>query len=361
MRCSFSSLNIGLAWMLFATLFPLGIRQIYESVNSGYFHARSLDYLTTNTNTVIEWLRLPGDIYFIADRRPAAALPHVSRRPLHGQERGGRGAGGHPLHRGDGAEGAGGGVMSGVAVESLLAAELRALPLRGGTWPGRAGEALAPALRGLQDAGFSCDSGAERLGVPEARTASPDRHRPAAAAPPATRRVRACANHPPARVSARIRTQGASFTRALDPWPHSRGPPLPPAGSPSPIRASASSVIGAGRCCVTAHAGLFAVLGAALFLSTSPVYTCSPTSAHHQSLPIADGEASGRRGSSSELFTARLMPLCVGLLGHGSPPPSVVPERRGWDSNPRGGLTRPLAFQASSLSHSDTSPGGAEG
>src|SRR4029077_12627866 len=38
-------------------------------------------------------------------------------------------------------------------------------------------------------------------------------------------------------------------------------------------------------------------------------------------------------------------------------PASRVPERRGWDSNPRGGLTRPLAFQASSLSHSDTSPG----
>jgi nitric oxide reductase subunit B len=52
--------------MAFATLFPLGIRQIYESVNNSYFEARSLDYLTTDTNTVIEWLRLPGDLYFIA-------------------------------------------------------------------------------------------------------------------------------------------------------------------------------------------------------------------------------------------------------------------------------------------------------
>jgi nitric oxide reductase subunit B len=65
-KMSFYGLNIGLAWMAFATLFPLGIRQIYESVNSSYFDARSLDYLTTNTNTVIEWLRLPGDLYFIA-------------------------------------------------------------------------------------------------------------------------------------------------------------------------------------------------------------------------------------------------------------------------------------------------------
>ena len=64
-KLSFWSLNIGLAWMSFATLFPLGIRQLYESVNVGYFEARSLDYLGTNTNTVIEWLRLPGDALFI--------------------------------------------------------------------------------------------------------------------------------------------------------------------------------------------------------------------------------------------------------------------------------------------------------
>jgi nitric oxide reductase subunit B len=64
-KMSFWGLNIGLAWMAFATLFPLGIRQLYESVNSSYFEARSLDYLSTNTNTVIEWLRLPGDLYFI--------------------------------------------------------------------------------------------------------------------------------------------------------------------------------------------------------------------------------------------------------------------------------------------------------
>jgi nitric oxide reductase subunit B len=64
-KMSFWGLNIGLAWMSFATLFPLGIRQLYESVNAGYFNARSLDYLSTNTNTVIEWLRLPGDLYFI--------------------------------------------------------------------------------------------------------------------------------------------------------------------------------------------------------------------------------------------------------------------------------------------------------
>lgn len=64
-RFSFWSLNIGLAWMVFATLFPLGLLQLYESVNTGYFDARAAKYLTSNTNTLLEWLRLPGDIVFI--------------------------------------------------------------------------------------------------------------------------------------------------------------------------------------------------------------------------------------------------------------------------------------------------------
>ncbi len=64
-KWSFWSLNIGLAWMTFATLFPLGLIQLYESVNSGYFQARSLDFLTNDTNSLIEWIRLPGDILFI--------------------------------------------------------------------------------------------------------------------------------------------------------------------------------------------------------------------------------------------------------------------------------------------------------
>ena len=57
--------------MAFATLFPLGIRQLYESVNNGYFEARSLEFLTDDTNTALEWLRLPGDTLFIA----GGALP----------------------------------------------------------------------------------------------------------------------------------------------------------------------------------------------------------------------------------------------------------------------------------------------
>lgn len=64
-RLSFWSLNIGLAWMMFATLLPLGVLQLYHSVNDGYFEARSLGYITQPGNVLLEWMRMPGDILFI--------------------------------------------------------------------------------------------------------------------------------------------------------------------------------------------------------------------------------------------------------------------------------------------------------
>ncbi len=64
-KTSFWSLNLGLAWMVFATLFPLGLLQLYESVSHGYFEARSLAYLKSGPNALLEWLRLPGDALFI--------------------------------------------------------------------------------------------------------------------------------------------------------------------------------------------------------------------------------------------------------------------------------------------------------
>jgi nitric oxide reductase subunit B len=64
-RTSFWSLNIGLAWMSFVTLLPLGILQLYHSVNDGYFDARTLKFIGNDTNATLEWLRLPGDVLFI--------------------------------------------------------------------------------------------------------------------------------------------------------------------------------------------------------------------------------------------------------------------------------------------------------
>ena len=42
-RISFWSLNLGLAWMVFATLFPLGILQLYHSISVSYYDARTLE------------------------------------------------------------------------------------------------------------------------------------------------------------------------------------------------------------------------------------------------------------------------------------------------------------------------------
>ena len=80
-RISFWSANIGLAWMCFATLLPLGMIQLYESVSSGYFEARELKFLGNDTNTVIEWLRLPGDLIFIVGGAlPALYIAYIGIR-----------------------------------------------------------------------------------------------------------------------------------------------------------------------------------------------------------------------------------------------------------------------------------------
>ena len=51
--------------MVFVTLFPLGILQLYESIEHGYYEARAFGFLTNPTNGFLEWLRLPGDIVFV--------------------------------------------------------------------------------------------------------------------------------------------------------------------------------------------------------------------------------------------------------------------------------------------------------
>jgi nitric oxide reductase subunit B len=69
---SFWALNLGLAWMVFFNLFPLGVLQLGDSVANGYWHARSIQFF--REHTLIEWLRLPGDIVFIAGVVPMVYL-----------------------------------------------------------------------------------------------------------------------------------------------------------------------------------------------------------------------------------------------------------------------------------------------
>jgi nitric oxide reductase subunit B len=69
---SFWALNLGLAWMVFVNLFPMGVLQLADVVSNGYWHARSLEFF--EQHAYIEWLRLPGDALFIAGVVPIVVL-----------------------------------------------------------------------------------------------------------------------------------------------------------------------------------------------------------------------------------------------------------------------------------------------
>jgi nitric oxide reductase subunit B len=65
MAVSFWSLNIGLAWMLFINLFPIGYLQLKDSVTHSYWFARRPEFFTQPVVRLLEWLRMPGDLLFL--------------------------------------------------------------------------------------------------------------------------------------------------------------------------------------------------------------------------------------------------------------------------------------------------------
>ncbi len=65
MKWSFWSLNVGLAWMVFANLFPIGVLQLHDALVNGYWHARRPEFFARPIVRALEWLRLPGDVLFI--------------------------------------------------------------------------------------------------------------------------------------------------------------------------------------------------------------------------------------------------------------------------------------------------------
>ena len=64
-KLGFWGTNVGLTLMLIMSLFPSGVLQVWDVVQHGYWHARSLDYIGSERSRLIEWLRLPGDLVFI--------------------------------------------------------------------------------------------------------------------------------------------------------------------------------------------------------------------------------------------------------------------------------------------------------
>lgn len=65
LRCSLWGLNVGLALMVVLSMLPGGFVQIFDSVQNGYWHARSIEFANNSTMSTLGWLRIIGDVIFI--------------------------------------------------------------------------------------------------------------------------------------------------------------------------------------------------------------------------------------------------------------------------------------------------------
>jgi len=64
LKLSFWSFNIGLAMMVFLSLLPQGLWQVYNSYTYGYWYARSAEFIHSPLMEGLVWARVPGDIVF---------------------------------------------------------------------------------------------------------------------------------------------------------------------------------------------------------------------------------------------------------------------------------------------------------
>jgi nitric oxide reductase subunit B len=64
LKLSFWCLNIGLAMMVFLSLFPQGLWQTYISFTQDYATARSAETIHSQVMETLVWARVPGDIVF---------------------------------------------------------------------------------------------------------------------------------------------------------------------------------------------------------------------------------------------------------------------------------------------------------
>jgi nitric oxide reductase subunit B len=64
LKTSFWCLNIGLALMGLLTLLPLGVLQLFASLERGYWYARSAEFMQQPIVDLLVWLRVPGDTIF---------------------------------------------------------------------------------------------------------------------------------------------------------------------------------------------------------------------------------------------------------------------------------------------------------
>lgn len=61
---AFWSINIGMFLELMLSLLPIGLLQTYQSVNVGYWSARSSEFMQTDLMQFLRWMRMVGDTIF---------------------------------------------------------------------------------------------------------------------------------------------------------------------------------------------------------------------------------------------------------------------------------------------------------
>ena len=61
----FWSLNVGLALMVAADLFPVGIAQLLDVLENGFWHARSQAFVQGELFQALTWARIVGGALFV--------------------------------------------------------------------------------------------------------------------------------------------------------------------------------------------------------------------------------------------------------------------------------------------------------
>jgi nitric oxide reductase subunit B len=73
-KFGFWATNIGLFAMVTLSLLPVGLMQTWASVETGYWYARSAEFMQTDVMTTFRWLRVVGDTIFAAGALALAAF-----------------------------------------------------------------------------------------------------------------------------------------------------------------------------------------------------------------------------------------------------------------------------------------------
>ena len=63
-RFAFWAINIGMFLEIILSLLPVGLMQTYQSVNVGYWSARSSEFMQTDIMQFFRWMRMVGDTIF---------------------------------------------------------------------------------------------------------------------------------------------------------------------------------------------------------------------------------------------------------------------------------------------------------